>query len=254
VNLLCVIRYSYLSTSVICIAGCASTASPLPIISNSMELELRKGFDTAAAQINTASAKGDGEVADAKVIANFMSYGLALADLSCKNYFRNLGQSAQNYAFGRKQLGLASGSVAALQGLTGVSAKLVSITASAFSFGIASSESYADVYLYSPDVSGVQELVETAQTAYRAVAPAAEQLKTYGAAISALRDYDKLCETQTIRRLVNESISAAKPVASVSENSNKQSDGSNESTNTSQGSGKNLKSPPGSSISIKVQR
>lgn len=61
-------------------------------------------------------------------------------------------------------------------------------------------------------MSEVQEMVESARSAYRGALPPMDSL-TYGRAVSLLRDYDRLCEVQSIRRLVNESVATANPVA-----------------------------------------
>ena len=199
--------------AVLLLAGCASVATPPGTVSETAKQELKASFDASVKSINTALAAKQDAPAETEVVNQFVRSGMALADIQCKDYFKRLGHAAQQYSFGRKELGLASGTVAGLQGLTGVSAKVVAITASMFSFGIASTENYADAFLFSPEVSGVQQLVESSQAAYRAAIPPLDGLP-YGDAISLLRAYDALCEVQTIRRLVNESIATAEPVAS----------------------------------------
>ncbi|QNA99684.1 hypothetical protein [Massilia sp. Se16.2.3] len=194
--------------------GCASIQPPAETISASTVAELQRSFDSSLKDINAALSAPQAARSDATVVRNFIETGMAMADIGCKAYFRNLGLAAQRYAFGRKELGLTGGLVAGLQGVTGVSAKAIAITSSMFSFGSASTESYADVFLFSPDISGIQDLVEGAQTTYRAAMPPVTAM-SYGAAVGILRDYDKLCEVQTIRRLVNESVGTARFVAST---------------------------------------
>lgn len=195
------------------VSGCQSIAPPAGVISDSTRVELERSFNSSLSTINTSLAAGKGST-DAQVAQNFIESGFGLADLQCKNYFKNLGLASQQYSFARKELGLAGGAVAGLQGLTGVSAKVVSITSSMFSFGTASAETYADAFLFSPDISGVQALVETAQNAYRGAVPTTTNI-SYGGAANLVRGYDALCEVQTIRRLINESITSAKPVANT---------------------------------------
>lgn len=191
------------------ISACATITPPVGIISESSAVELRTSFNQSLAAINTSLQNSQAVAANAVVVSNFLDAGMGLADLQCKSYFKNLGLAAQHYSFARKELGLTGGLVAGLQGLTGASAKAIAVTSSMFSFGTSSSENYADVFLFSPDISGLQELVEGAQRAYRDTV-AAQPIRSYGAAVERLRDYDKLCEVQTIRRLVNESVSTAR--------------------------------------------
>lgn len=194
------------------LCGCASIQPPPATISAGSVAELQRSFDTSLKGINTALAAPTATPADTTLVRNFLEAGMALADIGCKAYFKNLGLAAQRHAFGRKELGLTGGLVAGLQGVTGVSAKAIAITSSMFSFGTASTDAYADVFLFSPDISGLQDLVEGAQGAYRAAMPPVTAM-SYGAAVGTVRDYDKLCEVQTIRRLVNESVSTARFVA-----------------------------------------
>jgi len=192
--------------------GCASISPPAETISESTVVELRRSFDISLQGINTALSALQPTRSDAAVIRNFLESGMALADIQCKAYFKNLGMAAQRYAFTRKELGLTGGLVAGLQGLSEVSAKTIAITSTMFSFGTASSEAYADVFLFSPDISGIQDLVDGAQRTYRAAMPPPAAM-SYGAAVGILRDYDKLCEVHTIRRLINESVGTATFVA-----------------------------------------
>jgi len=209
-------RYGSLVVLTVLLSGCASIETPPGTISEKAKQDLDATFTASIRSINDAMSSQQGVAADPNLVANFVGAGMALSDIRCKDYFKRLGQAAQQYAFGRKELGLASGTVAGLQGLTGVSAKVVAITASMFSFGIASTENYADAFLFSPEISGVQQLVESAQNAYRVATPPLEGMK-YPEALTHLRTYDQLCEVQTIRRLVNESISTAQPVAAKAE-------------------------------------
>jgi hypothetical protein len=205
-------KFVYAVLSLLFVTGCATIAPPAETISTATTVELRRSFDASLQGINAALSVPQAARSDATVVRNFLENGMALADIQCKTYFKSLGLAAQRYAFARKELGLTGGLVAGLEGLSGVSAKAIAITSSMFSFGTASSEAYADVFLFSPDISGIQDLVDGAQRTYRAALPAPAAM-SYGAAIGILRDYDKLCEVQTIRRLINESVSTASFVA-----------------------------------------
>lgn len=199
--------------AVLCIAAglsaCASVTPPPGTLSQATSNELAKSFADSLTAVNASLAHPQTVAANPAVARDFVAAGMGLSDLQCKAYFKNLGLAAQHYAYARKELGLTGGLVSGLEGLTGVSAKAIAITSSMFSFGIASTENYADVFFFSPDISGLQELVEGAQRAYRGAMPSLNNL-SYGAAVGLLRDYDKLCEVQTIRRLVNESVTTAR--------------------------------------------
>lgn len=192
------------------LSACASIAPPAPVVSEAVEAKIRHRFESAVQMMAVTPNDSPSDATPAN-LKELMSSGMALSDLACKNFFRSLGRATQDYAFARQETALAGGAVASLQGLTGVSAKIVSITAGLFSLTSASMENHADAYLFSPETSNLQELVDSARRAYREAAT--EIPATYGAAIERLRDYDKLCEVQTIRRLVNESVATAKPIA-----------------------------------------
>src|SRR5262249_52013886 len=127
-------------------------------------------------------------------------------------YFRALGQYAQEYAYGSKQLSLTGGTAAAIEGLTGVAAKAISITGSTFAFGAASAAAYQDTFVFSPDVASVENLVKGAQDAARkAIVPTSPSGPANRDDVgNLLKQYEKTCEVQTIRNLVNQSINVAK--------------------------------------------
>lgn len=211
------IAHSLASSSAIAfgvlLAGCASIDPPPSIINADVVKDLNGEFNLALTAFKTTLNKAQKTPDDDKAASDFLEAGLAIVDLSCKNYFQNLGLAAQQFSYGRKQLNLAGGVVAAIQGLTGVAVKAVAITASAFGFGGASADAYADSYLFSPDVGGVQTLIEGAQAAYKQKLSTLGKLN-YAAAIDTLKDYETICQVQTIRRLINESVAAGKPISS----------------------------------------
>ena len=151
---------------------------------------------------------------EATLGSSFLLKGVSLVDARCDQYFLALGLAAQKLSFANKELGLTTGLVAALQGLTSVGAKEIAITASGLGFLGASSTAYGEVFIFSPEVSSVQALVAASQAAAKAridqLAPADFSKAT---AINLLQDYEKTCEVHTIRRLVNESLVSAKPIA-----------------------------------------
>lgn len=139
--------------------------------------------------------------------------GTMFVDLRCKDYFQRLGVKSQNLKFIQKEVQLTGGVAAAIQGLTGVSTKAVAVTAAMFGFGGSSFDNYGESYLFAPDVSGVAALVNSAKSAFQSRVATVEM--TYEDAITLIADYEALCEVQTIRRLVNESLAAAKPTSTT---------------------------------------
>jgi hypothetical protein len=154
--------------------------------------------------------------ADEPALASeFLLNGISLVDGRCDQYFHALGLAAQKLAFAGKELSLTTGVVAALQGLTSVGSKEIAITASSLGFLGASSNAYADAFIFSPEISSVQALVAAGQTAAKARIELMKQGDfSRASAINLLQDYEKTCEVHTIRRLVNESLVSAKPIAS----------------------------------------
>ena len=155
-------------------------------------------------------------VANEAALANaLLSKGISLVDARCDRYFQALGRAAQKVGFAQKELSLGAGLVGMLQGLTGVAARDIALTAGTFGFVGASSAAYTDAFIFSPEVSGVQALVASAQTAAKGrIEQIALTDMSRGVAINVLQDYEKTCEVHTIRRLVNESLVSARPVAS----------------------------------------
>lgn len=146
---------------------------------------------------------------------DFLLKGVAVVDARCDRYFHSLGLAAQNINYGQRQLSLTSGLVASLQGLTGAAARQIAVTGASLGYISASSAAYGDVYIFSPQVSSVQALVEVAQARVKAlIQEALDDGVSRAQAIGMLQNYEKSCEVHTIRRLVNESLTSAQPVAS----------------------------------------
>jgi hypothetical protein len=144
----------------------------------------------------------------------FLDAGISLVRRRCSRYFQVLGLAAQKLRFANKELALTTGVTAALQGLTGAAAKDIAITGALLGFWGASNDTYGDVYLYSPDIAGVGELVAKAQEAVELkikAVPSSDLNKK--AAFGFLESYEKTCEVQNIRSLVNDALKKATPIA-----------------------------------------
>lgn len=140
---------------------------------------------------------------------NLLSQGFALVNYRCNQYFSVLGAAEQDLRFTRKQTSLTSGVVLAALGLANATTKTVANVGSLFSFGVASMDSYQDVYIFSPDVKAVQRLVLDALSTYREKfvrengdTPA----MSYTAVISTLSEYEAFCQPHGVRDLVNQSL------------------------------------------------
>jgi hypothetical protein len=174
---------------------------------------MEKDLVTAWLALTKAPPASETELAN-----RFLNRGISLLDARCDQYFHALGRAAQRMSYGSKALGLTSGVVAALQGLTGVASRDIALTGSGLGFLGASSQAYGEVFIFSPEVSSVQSLVAAAQAAVKGrIEQMAPNDFNKGTAISLLQDYEKTCEVHTIRRLVNESLVSAQPVAAFSQ-------------------------------------
>lgn len=133
------------------LAGCASLSPPTTVISDATEAQLTKNFTDSLATVN-ASLEADALTKKASpiILLNFIDAGLALSDLQCQKYFKNLGIAARQHAFGQKELSLAGGTTAAIQGLLDTSAKTIAITSGLFSFANASGQTTPRRFCFHP--------------------------------------------------------------------------------------------------------
>lgn len=155
----------------------------------------------------------DGANGHTCTLSSVVSKGIVVIDYRCGKYFRALGRSAQDYAYSSKQLSLTGGTAGAIEGLTGVTAKAISLTGTLFGFGAASASAYQDTYVFSPDIASVENLVKSAQQQEKTAISSQLKdgaIKTRDDAAGVLEGYEKTCEVQTIRSLVNQSINVAK--------------------------------------------
>lgn len=141
----------------------------------------------------------------------FLKMGMRIADQRCARYFDTLGEAVRQFNFGRKELGLLAAFTGAVQGLTGVAAKDLALTAGAFGFGAASLDSFGDAFLFSPDIHAVRGLVQRARDTFEGA------MQTDGMdlmdAAKLLRGYESLCAVDGIRSLVNNAVASSRPAA-----------------------------------------
>ena len=139
--------------------------------------------------------------------------GKVWLDPNCSKYLSELGQALQRESNNRQQVGLVGGLASTILGLAGTSSGVAGGTGAAFSFAGASMDAHATAYLFSDSTTGITKLVQGAQDAYMNYIK--DDLKSYDyqQSITALSKYGLLCSPGEIRRLINESLSAAKVVA-----------------------------------------
>lgn len=159
-------------------------------------------FNRALLTAQSESAKNEDQI-------NLLNQGFALVDFRCNRYFTALGKAEQDLRFTRKQTTLTSGIVLSALGLASASAKTIANVGAMFSFGTASMDSYADAYIFSPDVKAVQRLVADAMGSYRTKfikESGSQPAFSYTSAVSTLAEYESFCEPHGIRDLVNKSL------------------------------------------------
>ncbi len=139
--------------------------------------------------------------------------GKVWLDLNCNLYMSELGQALQRESNNRQQVGLVGGLASTILGLAGGSAAVSGGTGAAFSFAGASMDAHATAYLFSDSTTGITKLVQGAQQAYMDFIKDDVKSYDYQQSITALSKYGLLCSPGEIRRLINESLSAAKVVA-----------------------------------------
>lgn len=155
---------------------------------------------------------------DLLAVAMYRS-GVALVSENCSDLFTYLGKARQNLSAGQKATGIAGGLAASIMAVTGVAAKPIGLVGTSVAALLAGSEVYGETYLFSPDTAAVQKLVVQAQRVYLEAAEPQVQawrLKHVGAfaeAHSLIRDYQQICEVQSIRAVVNDAILNSKLTA-----------------------------------------
>lgn len=164
----------------------------------------------------SAKAATDDTEAPKKALKTFKS-GKALIDLQCNAYLDALGTGNQKAENDRKQISLIGGIVAAVGGLTGAAAKDIAISSTLFGFGGASFDAFTEAYLFADAAHSITKLVRDAQKAYMDDVDALPEGRfDYPGTVTLLTGYESICRPSEIRRLVNESITAAKIVAETS--------------------------------------
>jgi len=120
-------------------------------------LDSYAGFHAALNKANDALNKSN--LNDSNANADLLIAGMNLITGNCSRYFTNLGKIGQNTSFARRETNLLGTSTAALMGMFDATSKAISATATGFGFTTSTMDTFSDVYLFSPEIKNVQDLV-----------------------------------------------------------------------------------------------
>jgi hypothetical protein len=164
------------------------------------------------ATLAKAYQEGRNADTDRTKAVDFLKKGYVAVDAGCDAYLTQLGLAERDYQFSSQEVSLVGTTTAVVQGLTGVAAKGVALTTAAFGLTGSSFNAYAGAFLFSPDIRAVRGLVAKAQGTFKDTSEQTtnnfENLEMSDA-IGLLRRYEELCQVDSIRTLVNQSVAAA---------------------------------------------
>jgi hypothetical protein len=96
----------------------------------------------------------------------FFNAGVSVSSSLCSDFFYQLGQEEQRFDYAQRQSGLLGNSIATILGALKASSEAVALTGAGFTLFTGSLSTYRDVFLFSPEVASVEELIAKAQRAY----------------------------------------------------------------------------------------
>lgn len=140
----------------------------------------------------------------------FTESGFRLTKTVCMAYFNRIGNQGQDSDFYKKMTNVLGGVTSATLGLTGSPSKSVALTATGFSGFLASLESFDEVYHFTPDRQYVLDLIMRSMNTYETEILSKKRNQTFNQAVDAILGYQSLCQTDYIRKTVNEAINSAK--------------------------------------------
>ena len=133
--------------------------------------------------------------------------GVSFADLSCARFFDAASRQQTSRDFWGKEAQLLAGLTSAVQGITGVSAKVISATASSFSFGQSAVSAYETTMALAPDIYLLQKAVQVKKGKQK------KQLDTptlfagsYYDVEQALLTYAEPCTFSGLKSIINEAL------------------------------------------------
>lgn len=190
------------------ISRCLS--SPVPSLDNFvLETHLVDGAEIKRTQSLVTCDSSDITVDETGAAALMSKRGFDFMDSVCEAYFRRLGNQDQDLDFYTKTLNTVSAALTAILGVTQADAKSIAIVSSLFALSEAGLEGFDESYHFADDLNAVELLVFRAMDAYKDALWTSATPEDFSDAISAVQGYQRICQTSSIRALVNEAIIAA---------------------------------------------
>ena len=143
-----------------------------------------------------------------------LNAGFTLARLQCHEYFRRIGNNAQDTRFASGATNILSGATVAFLEFGENSAETIAQTSLVFSTLLSGMKLFDEVYQFGPDLNNVQEMVETAQTTYANEILNRQHINHYEARL-ALLEFQSICQVPRIRSFINEAVGSAEFSAST---------------------------------------
>lgn len=133
--------------------------------------------------------------------------GISFADLSCAEFFDAASRQQTSRDFLAKEVQLLAGLTSAVQGVTGVSAKVISATASSFSFGQSAMQAYETTMALAPDIYLLQKAVQVKKRSQRKQLDTPELFAgSYYDVEQALLAYAEPCTFGGLKGIINEAL------------------------------------------------
>lgn len=133
--------------------------------------------------------------------------GINFADLSCARFFDAASRQQTSRDFWGKEVQLLAGLTSAVQGVTGVSAKVISATASSFSFGQSAMSAYETTLALAPDIYLLQKAVQVKKRKLRSDLDKPELFAgSYYDVEQALLTYAEPCNFSGLKSIINEAL------------------------------------------------
>ena len=172
-------------------------------------LAILKGLDKQTAPDAIAILQGGGLLALPRyqALQEMWQSGVSFADLSCAQFFDAASRQQTTRDFVAKETQLLAGLTSAVQGVTGVSAKVISATASGFSFGQSAMNAYETTLALAPDIYLLQKAVQVKKRKQRSdLEKPALFAGSYYDVEQALLAYAEPCTFSGLKSIINEAL------------------------------------------------
>ncbi|MEH6808246.1 MAG: hypothetical protein V7651_05300 [Hyphomonas oceanitis] len=157
--------------------------------------------------------------ATADTARQYLSAGVAVADLYCRAYFEKLGEQRADQEALQGSFNITDGVASAALGFAEASAETISLVSVSFSSLEALFENIDAAYLVSPDIEQVEALVFAARDTLHARIFSDTSTLTYFEAERRLAAYHQLCTFNGVTRLVNEAVANGEPILQTNKSS-----------------------------------